>query len=188
MKGAYMMSTGFTALTLLLVCVGGAASASPAVAKPFGIEIGKTSCRQAIPLIHGAAPEKVDDKRSILISMQEPGRFYAGTIKASAYCMSLDSPVEFFSMMMVIRGQGSVGVNGVYDALSSKYLLMQGGLPEVPGKFGATFEANGSIVEFTSKGDEFMSIKYKALELKPSDRVTMSSRPRAASRTIKSPL
>jgi hypothetical protein len=181
-------SAHLVALTLLLVSVERAASASPAVAKPFGIEIGKTTCREAISLIHGAVPEKVDDKGSILISMQEPGQFYAGTIKGSAYCMSLDSPVDFFSMMMVVKGQGSVGVNGVYDALSSKYLLARGGLPEMPGKFAATFEANGSIVEFTSKGDEFMSIKYKALDLKPSDRVGTSSGARAASRNVKSPL
>lgn len=183
-----MKSAHLVALTLLLVSVERAASASPEVAKPFGIEIGKTTCREAISLIHGAVPEKVDDKGSILISMQEPGQFYAGTIKGSAYCMSLDSPVDFFSMMMVVKGQGSVGVNGVYDALSSKYLLARGGLPEMPGKFAATFEANGSIVEFTSKGDEFMSIKYKALDLKPSDRVGTSSGARAASRNVKSPL
>ena len=183
-----MKSAHLIALTFLLVSVERAASASPAVAKPFGIEIGKTTCREAISLVHGAVPETVDDKGSILISMQEPGRFYAGTIKGSAYCMSLDSPVDFFSMMMVVRGQGSVGVNGVYDALSSKYRLARGGLPEMPGKFAATFEANGSIVEFTSKGDEFMSIKYKALELKPGDRVETLTRARAAPRSVKSPL
>jgi len=181
-------STHLIALALLLVSVERAACASPAVAKPFGIEIGKTTCREASSLIRGAPPEKVDDKGSILISMQEPGQFYAGTIKGSAYCMSLDSPVDFFSMMMVVEGLGSVGVNGVYDALSSKYVLARGGLPEMPGKFAATFEANGSIVEFTSKGDDFMSIKYKALELKPGDRGGTSSRARAASRSVKSPL
>jgi hypothetical protein len=172
----------------VLVSVEHAACASPAVARPFGIVIGKTTCRESISLVRGGVPEQVDAEGSILISMQEPGQFYAGTIKGSAYCRSLDSPVDFFSMMMVVKGQGSVGVNGVYDALSSKYHLARGGLPERPGKFAATFEANGSMVEFTSRGDEFMSIKYKALGLKPGDRVGTSSGARAASRSVKSPL
>jgi len=175
------------ALALLLVSVGDIAFAAPAVAQPFGIEIGKTTCRQAIPLIRGATPEKVDGDGSVLISMRQPETFFAGTIKGSAYCMSLDAPVDFFSMMVVVRGQGSIGITGVYDALASKYLLARGGLPTVPGQFAATFEASGSIVEFSSKGDEFMSIKYKALELKPGDRVATPP-PRAGLRNVKSPL
>lgn len=137
--------------------------AAAEVAAPFGIELGRTTCAQA--LIQLRAEYQIEGLNRLgwtVVRVKEAGWLYQGAIGAELACSAKDKPVHYV-IIKLNEGPGGIGVTRAVEELKKRYALLDGDI--VNGRGAMHFKADSADVDVTADAIDTFTIEYMTPEV-----------------------
>lgn len=134
----------------------GAPTSAP-VAAPFGIEVGKTTCTEAAPILGGEV--EATSGGFVKVSSRGPGYHLAGATELDAVCRSASEPVHALTVTVEPTGASSVSYMQTLRTLRLKYTETR--KPRAPDDGMWEFATgNGKALLFNYRGKSVYHLHY----------------------------
>lgn len=136
---------------------------SAEMAAPFGIELGKTTCAQALIQLRGEYQiEGLNRLGWTVVRVKEAGWLYQGAVGAELACTAKDKPVHYI-IIKLSEGPGGVGITRAVEELRKRYTFLEGDI--VNGRGAMRFKADSADVDVTADAIDTFTIEYMTPEV-----------------------
>lgn len=148
---------------VLATAVATSVCAANEVAAPFGIELGKTTCSQALVQLRGDYQiEGLNKLGWTVVRVKEAGWLYQGAVGAELACLAKDKPVHYV-IIKLSEGPGGFGITRAVDELKRRYTLLDGSIVNSRGVM--FFKADTTLIDVTADAVDTFTIEYMTPEV-----------------------